>query len=501
MKKALIAFICLVAVNASANGFFWFNTPYSSEVAPSWYWTNTSGLVLNWDSSAQPTPDHSSIGTNTATWPGGANDPTYVTATSSVGPYCAYNGVAQYLVDHKAGFTDCTNLLMGAWFYANGYDSYSGLLYAYDPAASYIGLGMNVYGDRKVRWDIRGNAASTASIIYSGITEKVWTHVAVHWNKGDDTAVMYINGLPVKTNSSVGLTGTEVLAALGDKLKVGWMDFDANRYFKGNIADAYFYQNQLRGTNALSAYAATNALWLFRKDALRRGYMPYDASDWDGIWQNANVVYSFQQSGGIQDTGPIGKHGTNGAAGAAATHVIESSAGSNALAYCSFDSGDHIDVPIIIGSETSVTWATWVYFDNTASDNLNLMGDTARNYITMRHASSNNIQAGWSQGADDVIVRTMGDVVSDTTWYHVAAVWQVNADGKIYVNGAEQDLEININDNITALDSGSWALGIRKSGSGNNLPGDLDDVRVYKIPLSTAQITNYFDATKATYGY
>ncbi len=83
---------------------------------------------------------------------------------------------------------------------------------------------------------------------------------------------------------------------------------------------------------------------------------------------------------------------------------------------------------------------------------------------------------------------------ADDGWHHLVAVHDPGAtkQNKLYIDGVEQ--AVKVNDNIFSANSTALHIG-RYVGGSDHFAGFIDEVAIYPIALSAAQVTNHFTAT------
>lgn len=121
-----------------------------------------------------------------------------------------------------------------------------------------------------------------------------------------------------------------------------------------------------------------------------------------------------------------------------------------------------------------------------------------RNVITLRSGSSNHIYAYKETSANSFsLYRNGGGTVeshslttSTTDWFHVAMTWDTTDDEqRYYFNGSLQATDTTIGTFSGNLNSGTTVIGdFATVGNSFEWNGQIDDVRIYNYPLSTAQI-------------
>ena len=142
-------------------------------------------------------------------------------------------------------------------------------------------------------------------------------------------------------------------------------------------------------------------------------------------------------------------------------------------------------------SNAALTACAWVRFNGTTGnqsiasiDGTNISGfylkkDTNHKFTMQFFASDSTVAA--------TVAATGTTTATTATWYHVCGVRTASV-ARIYVNGTQEGSDTTINASFNA--TGKTIIGASKwSGSrADYLNGYIDDVRVYNVALTTAQI-------------
>ena len=115
-------------------------------------------------------------------------------------------------------------------------------------------------------------------------------------------------------------------------------------------------------------------------------------------------------------------------------------------------------------------------------------------------SSGNTIRVGRNGGGGGINTNS-GVTATTNTWYHIVGSYDGNGgnDIKIYVNGQlEANTTMGSNGNTN---SGDFRVGTYGIGTGGEwLNGNVGECRLYNAALSTAQVEQNFNATRARYG-
>ena len=149
-------------------------------------------------------------------------------------------------------------------------------------------------------------------------------------------------------------------------------------------------------------------------------------------------------------------------------------------------SGDYLTVAenntlVLSGDFTIETWiyfsdtTTAIFIDNRSSNNANSFA--LYQYSTKLHV--------YIDTADKIV--SANGAISANTWYHVA-VTRENGDMKLFIDGTQTGSTWSDSTNRTYDDS-DWAFGRYKLGSGQDLDGYMEDIRITR---HTARYTSNF---------
>jgi hypothetical protein len=118
----------------------------------------------------------------------------------------------------------------------------------------------------------------------------------------------------------------------------------------------------------------------------------------------------------------------------------------------------------------------------------------------VRFQNGNNyIVAGWGGSNPQFIVSTDGgtdgvsngteSVIENNNWHHIACVWKKNVMFATYLDGVLQNSRVAANVNLPNLAGTEGKLGSLNGGS-EFMTGNLDDVRIWNVARTAAQISN-----------
>ena len=141
---------------------------------------------------------------------------------------------------------------------------------------------------------------------------------------------------------------------------------------------------------------------------------------------------------------------------------------------------------------TAYTKVIWTYLNGYNDNNL-LSSDTGGHFLFM--ASSNKVYSGHANWGVYTAYPSNASL-SLSTWYNIALTFSTTNGMKLYINGA---LDSTYTANKTAH-SGNGSTNIARFGAGNFLNGRISYALCYNRELSSGEISQNYNATKATYG-
>jgi hypothetical protein len=161
--------------------------------------------------------------------------------------------------------------------------------------------------------------------------------------------------------------------------------------------------------------------------------------------------------------------------------------------YFTFNGSDQFGIGnSAVLSSTSYTKSVWFYLNGYNDNNL-VSSDTGGHFLYM--AGGNKIYSGHTDWGDYQAYPSTANI-SLSTWYYVALTFSTTNGMTLYINGA-LDSTYTANKNAH---SGDGSANIATFGGGNLLNGRIAQVFCYNRELSSGEISQNYNATKATYG-
>ncbi|MEE9525510.1 MAG: LamG-like jellyroll fold domain-containing protein [Candidatus Woesearchaeota archaeon] len=224
-------------------------------------------------------------------------------------------------------------------------------------------------------------------------------------------------------------------------------------------------------------------------------YAPTQSNPWIGahniITKNLIAEWRFENNA-VDELGVKNATAYNG-------NVAQTDEGRVGKAYTFDGNGDTISIGNLVGGETKLTAAVWVNPAQLPSGATEwFFGEGANFRIGIE--SDGDIQC-WHRdtGGADATTTTATPLSVIDKWYHVVCVFDGDAlDRKIYVDG---ELEIDGSTAVNPLQTGTndFTIGDAYSGSGNYFNGTLDEILIWEDVLTTAEISELYNATAGLY--
>ena len=232
----------------SATGSLAKGLNYASQEGP-----NGDPTLVGWwklDEGTGTTASDSSQGGNGAVFPGGVNDPLWVTGrTSSVSKALSFDNSNDYIqVAHKANQLLVNGGTLSAWIKPTSSGTFGRIIDKSTSAGGANGFVFYMYSD-KIRLLIN---AGTVLISTNTVTLGSWSMVTATWD-ASGSATLYINGVANGTgaiSSPAGITSSGVLR-MGNSAVATTSPFD------GSMADVRMYNRPLSASEILALYNAT----------------------------------------------------------------------------------------------------------------------------------------------------------------------------------------------------------------------------------------------------
>lgn len=340
------------------------------------------------------------------------------------------------------------------------------------------------------------------AVIYcnNAAADATWSHIIFTYNGGgaaaEDRLKMYINGIPCSATYT-GTANTSLTSGTTSVMKFGNTADDLAPY-NGRIDDARIYSRTLSDADAQQLYASVGSI----KTAATTISRPTTsfASEEKGTAPVAYWNFDEGQGQTSQDSTANNQDGTLGSTGSGdsndPTWQTEDMCVSGKC--LSFDgSNDYISVPhtAIINPTTAVTISTWVKFNN-ASDYHRIIDQPSEDFLLNLETNSGNSKTlRFVINGSPAIESNSGVPLNE--WFHVAATYD-GATMRMYINGV---LQADTESYSSAINQNSGDIVIgRAPNTAYPMPGYLDEMKIYNIALTEAQVKANYNARNSIEG-
>jgi len=151
--------------------------------------------------------------------------------------------------------------------------------------------------------------------------------------------------------------------------------------------------------------------------------------------------------------------------------------------------------------QNGVTFMGWVNVDSDGENNTGEIFDKGTNTYCRtdsESASKVDLECKLDLATADASLN-ISAALDINTWYHVAMVYEDDADDEItiYINGSDRGSSTDGNGAPASTDTNNLSIG---GDTSNNFDGTLDDIRVYNYPLTARQIKEIFSENAIRFG-
>ena len=378
-------------------------------------------------------------------------------------------------------FANNVDFSIGCWFRSINQGASQTLISKRDTGVPDAGYEI-AYFSGQLTFILADNATGDVSVEFGAVNEWLdgrWHHVAATWEgtvgNAASNLIFYVDGA-VETPNVVldSLAGTS--SNVGP-FQVSGVDFlfgaGTIRPFDGNIDDAFVYDDLLTSGEVTTIY--NNGL----PPDLRLGGMP------------GNLVGYYLM--GDNDIFPVIQ---NQASTVFSVNGMDFDGSSESV--------DVGDVTALKFADTD-TFSVSTWFRTTSTSTLPLVGKqessgNLRGYIVFISASGEVLilLRNTNTGLNRIFVTTTLSGLNDDAWHHIAFTWDgsvstVAANLTVYVDGSSQSVTVN-NDNLTGTIDSTALFSIASRNSVSLFfVGEIDDVAVYDIELTSGQITTIYN--------
>ena len=457
--------------------------------------------------------DSSVLATNTAAPGAGAAKPTWVNATNTISAYISLDGGDFTVTTNESNFDTMFDgqhpFAVSLWYqntttnasvnmlWNKGAGNDLTLLY-YDQNTEEliceIKAGDNV---KKIRRD-----AACASF-----DDDVWHHLVLNYTgSAAASGLTFYRDNAVLASSIVtdGLS-TNVVNSGGYGFTLGARGEQDAWFFVGSFDDVIPYSNNL------TVAQIEDLFWL---QAPNHGWSQFDADN-KTQWSNSVYIGTFEYDSPA-DTSPQGNHGTKGAGAAAPTFA---GGGDASNGWYNFDGGDYIDLgdnnDFSFGNgsaDSPFSLSAWIRPESDPVAVLSKWDAVLGREYYFRYCDTNAAGVGRislvlaDQSGDFRVNVYSPQSYTAGNWMHVAATYDGvggagSADGvNLYVDGALTEAVRETNASYVAMENLTTPLRIFGCLGAGQGAGDSDYHKIHNVELTSNQVFQLYNDTKARYG-
>jgi hypothetical protein len=374
-----------------------------------------------------------------------------VTNDTDLGNVLALNGVSQYALLSNS-VANCSTL--AAWVKWNGGNAWQRIFDFGNGTGTYFILtpSTSTPSTGKMRFAITtsGNQNEQRIDAPTALPTNSWCHVAVTLD--GSTGVLYLDGVPVATNTALTIRPWQTLARSN---YLGHSQFSADPYFNGKIDSVRIFGRALSAAEIQDLAYAPPAL-------AHRYSFTGNARDSIGMAHGGLLGNAVVTNGALQLTGTTG-------------------------GYLSLPGG------LVSGSSAATVefWATFGANGNWARvfDFGNIAGTNGQNFLFFTpHNSSGGAQMGFSVVGSGTNNLTSPGTFDNRTLHVVCIVDPTNRYSALYTNGVLMAAQTNTLPALTGV-SNAWSFIGRSLFSADAwLNASIDEFRIYDGRLTPQQI-------------
>jgi hypothetical protein len=358
-------------------------------------------------------------------------------------------------------------------------------------------------GTNYLQFVVDGSTDLVVNTSNNSITLNRWNHIAVSWDGNITTASsvhIYVNG--VETSYQTQTNGANRVDDAASSFTIG------NDSTQGRTVDG------IVDSVRLFNYARTPAqiAWDYNQG---KPQAHWKLDDCQGTTANDSSGNSYSGTISIGGTGTYTTPGTCTASSASSAWYNGATGKRNySLAFDGTDDYVSVGDMTITESASQVSWSVWV---KPASLGINKQ--------IFNKARSDLTQLSWAIGTDSSTSSSVKVNISTTTtdpstygvtpsgalstgaWTHIVAVFDGTQSGnanrlKIYINGIPQTLTFSGTIPAATLATTSNATLAASADQGASLffNGQIDDVSIYKYPLTATQVKTLYNSGVTRYG-
>jgi hypothetical protein len=407
------------------------------------------------------------------------------------------------------------------------------VIYQRAPNASYSG----VSGYEGVGWAFRMYSGSGhgGQDVVSAVPYTLgdWQHVVVTWD-GANTGTMYVNGTAAATNSAMTY-GANVSPPAAPDDSLAAADLAVGSYnvasgggeeFEGDIDEVAFYTNAVLTADQILAHyqAGTNSHRATNYETLVL------TATYDGAGTQALQPVTYLRLNEPADF-PAANSGSLGdVADGSLNAAVNQTAGPQSPAYVGFESSNQavpldgklgwvsLNNPNGLNISNRITLEAWIKPDATQGDTARIISHgppTASGYDSSTVTTNGSILSSnevflrlegggttYAVGSSDgtsfhgVTYAVPAGDLGGGKWIHLAGTYD-GANWRLFRNGTQVASAV---DSVGALpvDGAEWAIGATGDGWADFFAGAVDEVAIYSVALTQAQVQAHFSAASTS---
>ncbi len=395
------------------------------------------------------------------------------------------NGSDYFRVDNNNFNRIRDDITISAWIYKfnkPGADSYilsKGGKY-YSPGVTDDGFQLYTTTDNRICWRLNGESTA-GSFIYSQpalFNNQEWTYVAVTFKNETDRMFLYINGV---VQDSCIYTG--VINSNDNTLFLGWDSTNTANGFYGRIDEVRIYNEELNQDqietiyNYQSSQRNANGLTRICYDCVPSPSLNFQFDDC-GTYADQVADLSGNDNNGLATGNPFNAEG----------FLCQ---GCVMVGASRFEVADKDNLE----GDRGLTLMGWVFIEENGSGapRINTLfskyNGSSGYRLAFMQPDSGHAQVWW----DTDMGRTRSAaIIPNNVWTHVAVTY----DGyykRVFINGLLDSIAIYNTDPLDQTGENLY-VGSEKSGTSfiNDFNGKIDDIMVFKAPLSESQISKIY---------
>jgi ribosomal protein S17E len=289
-----------------------------------------------------------------------------------------------------------------------------------------------------------------------------WTHVAVSIDSARNTGKLYVNGQVVAINTAMTLDPSQIVT--GSNF-LGKSNYPADPFFNGQIAD-------------------------FRL--------------WNTVRSDGQIVEDMNQPATGGEAGLVVSYAFEELSGTTAKNSGPALPASSTKSLDLDGADDYVNIPnSVLNNRSAGTIEAWVFLDSNAAEIITALqhdGNASNGWFAIGNIAVHGAgTAGRLLFHPQNGVNAAGNAVIPTgSWHHVAVAFD-STEARFYIDG-QLDVARTGNFSIPSTAGGTSALGAWISGGvtvNDPLDGKLDDVRIWSVKRTAAEISSNYNKTLA----